>query len=157
MFHLLRQKNTFLGYAKHERSYVIGFKKHRHADLVRRNAPYSPLILLERKEVDDVSKQVNEGILPYGLEVMDLTIDTAAKLTITKDELKPSDVDLDHFQLIVKPNEMFMGLPFDQGIGIIMPYELLYDTPHEYVFLSQVIDPCVIPALFRKRLDRKDI
>lgn len=152
MYTVLRQKSGFLGYSKEARSYIIGFDSKKYAKAVCKTVSKSPLILLSRHDVDDISDQVNIGAKAFGvdsMDVTDLTIDTEAQLTITKSQERLLE---EFYKLEDMDAGDFLCMPFERDLGVIMPYKLINETVNEYVFLSQVIDPCGQPDMFRKHL-----
>lgn len=151
MYTLLRQKTGYLGFSKGNKSYLIGFEVPRHATLVSKTICKSPLVLLQRHEVDDISYQVNQGVRAFGIDDIkmdDLTIDTSAHLSISKSREEPYE----SYSLEEMDAGDFLCLPFEKDLGVIMPYQLLEDSPNQYVFVSQIIDPCGQADIFRKHL-----
>jgi len=112
---------------------------------------------VERHEEIDVTHDVKEGLetlnVPFHAQAP-VTIDTQATLFFPKlTRGSPLDPENDaglHMATIDAAD--FMMYPFENNLGIIMPYDLVQERPHELLFKAQVIDPCIDPVSFAKSL-----
>jgi hypothetical protein len=121
-------------------TYLIGFQNWQLASHVRRNLHPNNDITLERKYYFDVSKDVKVAMLDMNLPIMNVSdkiiIDVDASLHIPK-------VDFDTYDNI--NTEMitatdFLMMPFKDGMGIVLPFQIQYEDQHKFVLSSYVID-----------------
>jgi hypothetical protein len=56
------------------------------------------------------------------------------------------------FHIQPEPFEEFLMTPFNKGVGVIMPYDLLDETEEAFTFESQLIEPNLRPNLFKNTL-----
>ena len=161
--YVLKQGNKSLSLIHCERHYVIGFQSSSMARKVHYNlhpavgtGPSSPNMRLERYEEIDVTQEVKQGLgdLDVPFRAQSVTIDTQATLFLPKHEVgAPHDPSNDMgIHLSTVDVSDFMMYPFENQLGIIMPYDLVHERPHEFLFKAQVIDPCIDPMSFLRSL-----
>ncbi len=141
--------------------YVIGFGSPLMARKVHYNLRPDPVpdMRIERAERIDVTQQVKEGLDAMGVDFKadSVCIDTRALLFVPKYTTPGTTLDPQHdagIHLATMDYSDFMMYPFEHNLGVIMPYELLHERPHEFVFRSHVIDPCVDPLSFARALSK---
>ena len=135
------------------KTYVIGFQ---HIDIAKRVASnVSPnvanLLRIKRSMAEnvalDVKRTMMEMQMPLTPVANDITIDVAASLYIPKSVLYSgyniSDVTPTEKDAVVHEVDYndFMMMPFQNNVGIIMPYDIVQDSVSEYEFLCNVVDP----------------
>ena len=162
--YLIKQRNKSLSIVDQNNHYVVGFRSALTARKVHYNMKSdmsSDALRLERAERLDVTRTVKAGLATLGVSAEQfraekVCIDTRALLFVPKSPaLTGSAFDPQHdagFHLATMDFSDFLMYPFEHNVGIILPYELLHERPHEFVFQSQVIDPCIDPQLFARAL-----
>lgn len=150
MISLLRQNGRPLTFVDRTNRYVVGFPSTYHAQYVQRMIDNStPDIHLQRSIIHDVTDDVNIGLsnLSQSTRVQHITIDTDAVMSIQKYKKDMSGCfDIDQVGMAD-----FMMYPFEQNLGIAMPYEITNDNDDYIVFLSQIVDPGMSMDIFRRR------
>jgi hypothetical protein len=155
--HVLKQGNKSLSLTYNQRHYVIGFQSTAMARKVHYNLHPDPesRMRIERREHVDVTRDVKNGLreLDVLFSAESVTIDTRALLYMPKATNGSILVENDAgIHLSTMDYSDFIMYPFENNIGVIMPYDLLYETPFEFTFTSQVIDPSIDPKSFLKSL-----
>ncbi len=147
--HVLKQGNKSVSLVDMRRHYVIGFQ----SPLMARKVHYnlhpdaSEKLRIERAESIDITRDLARGLNDLGVAFYgeSVKIDTRALLFVPKltsgDAMDPANDAGMHLSTV--DHAEFILYPFEHNIGVIMPYDLLHDRPHEFVFRSHVIDPCI--------------
>lgn len=169
----IKTPSGFLGYTENPRSkiktkqlvppksYIIGFKKLLIAKYVVDVIKVPPQISLTKENTYDITADVIENLESLGIDIDyknigNISIDTSAKLRIEKEEKQNSlqTIDYDQYNLSLKLVNMddFVFMPFENNIGIIMPYDIEYEDTESIVLSSSIIDPCNSISQFRKTL-----
>jgi hypothetical protein len=162
-FYVLKQGNKSLSIVESNRHYVVGFKSAMMARKVHYNLRPDPVpdMRIERGERVDVTREVKQGLEALGHHSFaseSVCIDTRALLFVPKYTTPGSAFDPQHdagVHLSTMASCDFLMYPFEHNLGVIMPYELLHERPHEFVFRSHVIDPSIDPLLFARVLSSK--
>jgi hypothetical protein len=152
-------------------NYVIGFR----SPVVARKVQYvlDGTITSEEQQLvirswnpTDVTVRVNEGLEALGVAATDgsVVVDTAAELIVPKrgSLCGPSNAELaEHpilgdstMHLFEVPLPDFLMYPFDQNIGIVMPYTLDREDAYSMTFLAQVVDAAGSLRSVRRALTR---
>lgn len=159
--YLVKRQSNPLSYTEHYpdhmRHYVIGFPNTSLARQVMYNMAPDPSIRLYRRNHVNVTEEVNEGLDSLGCEKVDgaIILDTQAMLHIPRqDSSLPPEMNDGMFHLSKISFEDFLMYPFNNNIGIIMPYYVDRDTPHELVMLSNVIESTNSTKGFRHRFSK---
>ncbi len=160
MLYSLSNRGQLLGFHQNESTYVIGFVKKKDAfDVKRRKDNKFDGVYMQYGNRIDATTEVCMKILgligsdsekdkgkckgtkkttfPYSV-----TLDVEAKLYIPKLQ-KNSNTNLARRpELIVKSINMneFLMYPFEKQLGVVMPYEMVDETPNYYTYMAQVID-----------------
>lgn len=151
----IRTGSKLLGVAHgvHKQFYLVGLPNEDIARRVALHADPSIEPLLKRSMAENVSLDVKRFMMKMDLPISSvadtISIDVMAHLTVYKK--RRGDIDSPPSQLVypvstIEKQRMddFLMLPFDSGIGVIMPHELTWESPNEYQFMCHVIDPCDI-------------
>lgn len=151
--YVIKTKYGNIGCVYNNKPYVIGFEKRYHATKVRKILTNPPIISLERNNLLDVTNEIRQGLLEYGidkLKIPQVTIDTNAELFIGK--AGKDNALYDECELELMENFDFMMLSFNKNIGIIMPYEESNENEHVMVYTANVVDPSINIDDFRNTL-----
>lgn len=146
--YVLKRGSTTLSVKHADQHYVIGFKSPMIARKVHYNLHPDPVgsLRVERSRVIDVTSEIKEGLKDYNISFACDTvhIDTQATLFIPKHlaggPLDPLNDTGMHLETVDSTD--FLMYPFERNVGIIMPYALLEERVHEYLFWSHLIEPC---------------
>lgn len=146
--YVLRQGSKSLSVTHGESPYVIGFKCSTMARKVHYNLHPDPTrhARIERSRAIDVTSELKQGLKEHNINFAceSVNIDTQATLFIPKHlsggPLDPTNDTGVHLSTIDATD--FMMYPFEHHVGIIMPYALLEERAHEYLFWSHLIEPC---------------
>jgi hypothetical protein len=138
-----------------ERRYALGFKMRHDAIRVQQSLSKDLQIHVVRRHVDDVTREVNDGLMLRGhsLKVDRVTIDPEALIAFPKERgLHPyTPASFDTAEVCASD---FMMMPFIHQTGIAMPYELVADDDDRIVFRAHVVDPGMSLEAFRQHLRR---
>ena len=130
----LKLGNKTVSINHQDRHYIIGFKSIFMARKVHYNMSPEPVFLLLSNKTIKIPKE--QGFLDV------LTIDYNATLSISKCKgtiWEPmNDIG---YHLEEHERDAFLSFPIKKQLGIIMPYELIEETPEKFMFKSYVIDP----------------
>ena len=131
---LIKQKQTYLGLTSQQKPYIIGFKHPQIANHVLYHVnPISPMQMMRYNPVP-----IYEPITKT-----ELTIDSEGTLfipklqtfgqshTITTNDLELQEVDYHDF----------ITYPLTHQVGVIIPYVLVLEDDHEFIYTSHIIDP----------------
>lgn len=135
------------------RTYKIGFTDRDVAFQVANSMSSTSQMQLVRRMQENVALEVKKSMLGMQLPIAPvadvITIDVMASLIIPKRQPfqtgHPYTTVLHRMEFID-----FMMLPFNEETGVIIPYDLAIDSPHEYIFMCNVVDP-------QAQMTRKDI
>lgn len=146
---VIEHKSDLLSVVHNNRKYIVGTHRKDIADNIRKKLGHTGDLYLERKNIYDVTKDVNVGLRSIGLDVnvKKMTIDTHAELTVVNQETEGIIYDLDEIEA-----EDFLLYPINRNIGIVMPYELTKDNGYIFSYWTNIVDPCEDPESFRKNL-----
>jgi hypothetical protein len=148
-------KSTILGlHDKNMKPFVIGFVNHDAAEYVQKHITSNPNCHLHRGIIHDVSRDVNVGLLEFGIveNITNLCIDVDARLTIMKKpkagafgEQSASDKLADAListgmTIDTMDYGDFLMYPLEKMIGVVMPFEVIDEDDYKIEFNSQVID-----------------
>lgn len=148
------------------KSYIIGFNKLIMAKYVVDVIKVPPKISLTKQYTYDITDDIIENLESLGIDIDynnigNISIDTSAKLKIEKEEEKTDlqTIDYDQYNLSLKLVNMddFVFMPFENNIGIIMPYDIEYEDKESIIMSSSIIDPCNSISEFRKTINNKII
>lgn len=158
----LKRKNQSLGLSEHSadervRHYIVGFKSVMLARKVHYTMHPDPILRLERGMPINITTDVNTQLDSLGIQQTGgtVTIDVLSKLFIPKMQFSGG--------VVYPPNDggfhlhegdmadLFM-LPFENNIGIILPYDMDYEDAHNIVLSCQLVEPVESMQHFRKQL-----
>lgn len=125
------------------RNYVIGFQSVHMARKVHYSLSPDVQPSLIRVNNFEVTDEVNEGLASLNKPIVQgkIYIDTHALLHIPKkDQSLPEELTDMNLHLQSVDYLDFMMYPFEQNIGIIMPYKIEKENQFEIQFLSNVVD-----------------
>lgn len=146
---VIEHKSDLLSVVHNQKKYVIGTHRRDIADVIRKKMGHEGDLYLGRKNVYDVTHDVNQGLQSIGLDVnvQKVTIDTHAELTIVNKETEGISYNID----LIEPED-FLLYPIHKNIGIVMPYDLIKDNGYILTYLTNIVDPCDDYESFRKSL-----
>jgi hypothetical protein len=146
---VVEHKNDLLSVVHNNRKYIMGTHRYEIADSIRKRLGYSADIHLARKNIYDVTNDVNKGLRSLGMDVnvKKMTIDTHAELTVVNQETQTIFYNVEEIDV-----EDFLLYPIQKNIGIVMPYELTKDNGYIISYWSNIVDPCEDTDSFRKNL-----
>jgi len=132
-------------------NYIVGFQKRKHAKLVYKTINKSSIkdIKLMRSEPVNVGKEVSYNLV--NKEEMDITIDMTATLIIPKANVLDVLNDL-KLEIIEIEFEEFLMYPFTHHIGVTYLEKIIENNKEQFIFTSQVVDPCDDVDVFRRTL-----
>jgi hypothetical protein len=148
----LGHRSKFVTVKHNLNQYLIGFQNKyiatRVADKI--STTKEPTLYRSMKEnvALDVKQSMMEMQLPISRVADTITIDVMAELYIPKQQAfveQSARLELERYD-----GYEFLMLPFDSGVGIVIPYELFSDTKEEYLFMCHVVDPCNLKDMFKK-------
>lgn len=145
----IEHKSDLLSVVHNHKKYVIGTHSRDIANIIRRKLGHEGDLYLGRKNIYDVTHDVNQGLRSIGLDVnvQKVTIDTHAELTIINKETEGVDYNI----TLIEPEE-FLLYPIQKNIGIVMPYDLIKENGFIVTYMTNVVDPCDDFESFRKSL-----
>lgn len=158
--HVLKQGNKSVSLVDMQRHYVIGFQ----SPLMARKVHYnlhpdaSERLRVERAESIDITRDITQRLEDLGVPFQGecVSIDTRALLFVPKvmsgGSTATDPANDAGMHLSVVDFAEFMLYPFEHNLGVIMPYDLLHERPHEFIFRSHVIDPCFDLKSFMRTL-----
>lgn len=99
---------------------------------------------LVRRMQENVALDVKKSMLGMQLPIAPvadvITIDVMASLIIPKRQ--PFQAGNQYTALLQRMEFIdFMLLPFNERMGVVIPYDLVVDSSTEYVFMCNVVDP----------------
>ena len=151
--HQLKHEHGLLGFQYRYKPYVIGFNSNLHAAKVRDNIGRIQDIWMPRTATENVKNEVNIGLQQLNIDIIvpDVTVETNVLLHIPK-KIK----NIDNVNLTIEKVDygQFMLLPFNKYIGIVIANELFDETDEQFIFSSDVVDPCETPFLFARSLGK---
>ena len=133
----LKRNSSYYGVNIGNKSYAIGFSKIAHARRVQYvYDPQKPINMVRRSPIDIVGKDTL---------LQKITIDVNAQLDIPKLIERDSVIDTIDEETYMHEEYMseFLLFPFQNNVGIILPYDVDIETHDRIVFKSQVIEPCL--------------
>ena len=144
---IIKHENSLLGFNHQYMNYIIGFQKRKHARLVYKNVNQSSFkdIKLVRSEPTNVGKEVSYNLA--NKEEMDITIDMTATLIIPKVALEDFKLEIIELEF-----EEFLMYPFTHHIGVTYLDKIIENNQEQFIFSSQVVDPCDDLDVFRRTL-----
>ena len=148
----IKKSNTVLSVVHCDRNYIIGFTDNYHAKYVKHVLSTFPRLELKSHRPANIKHEINCGLLEMGITPFqngDVTIDITAQLKINK---RKDDVPDSDYQLADVDYSDFLMYPFDKGLGVVMPYQIVYEDQTELHFLTQVVDPTNDVSMFAKNL-----
>lgn len=158
MYVLKNKYGSNIGCYSHNKSYIIGFNCPKMAkktiDVIQR----PPVMRIDRANMYDVTEDVKSGLELLGvhdLTFTSITLDTEALLSIDKaPKQKRVAVNSQEIDINIEcmKQEEFFFLTFEKNLGLVMPYEELYEDDDTIVFKSNIIDPALDTETFKKSL-----
>ena len=147
---IIKHDTSLLGFNHQYMNYIVGFQKRKHAKLVYKDINQSSIkdIRLVRSEPVNVGKEVSYNLV--NKEEMDITIDMMATLIIPKAGFK--DVNDLKLEIIEIEFEEFLMYPFTHHIGVTYLEKIVENNQEQFIFSSQVVDPCDDLDFFRRNL-----
>ncbi len=159
--YVIKRKTQSLGFTElhgpRTNNYIIGFSSAVMGRKVQYNIAAEPILRLERSDRINITTEVNSCLLELGVMSVngDINIDVMSKLHVPRMEFPGgvmNPMNDSGFYLSECDLEDLYMMPFEKNIGVVLPYDLLYENNKELVFLSQVIDPVDNIYHFRKTL-----
>jgi hypothetical protein len=139
------------------RNYVIGFQSVHMARKVHYSLSPDIEPSLVRVNNFEVTDEVNQGLSSLNKPIVKgkIYIDTHALLHIPKKDQNLSE-ELGDMNLHLQSVDYldFMMYPFEQNIGIIMPYRIEKENQYEIQFLSNVVDALDTYDTLRSSFDK---
>lgn len=168
MYVLKNKQGSNIGCISNDKPYIIGFSCPKMARKTIEVIQKPPVVRLDRANMFDVTGDVRSGLELLGVEDLtftSITLDTEALLSFdkvagptsrlnTKTEGKrETEIDIDIGIEIERMDQgEFFFLTFEKNLGLIMPYEPLYEDDQTLVYKSNVIDPAIDTETFKKSL-----
>lgn len=144
----IQQKNKTVGMRHKDNHYIIGFNNVTQARKVQYAMHPEPRLILTRGDGLDIGS-VLESLKPKGSNAVSIVIDTEATLFIPKFKGEStSPMNDGSFHMNTVPYDDFIAYPFTKMLGVIIPYDLVYEDDNEFTFRSQVIEPFFIPEFY---------
>ena len=143
------------------KSYIIGFNKLVMAKYVVDKIKIPPQISMTKHNTYDITDDIIENLISLGIDldyknIGNVSIDTSARLRIEKEDILEDlkTIDYDDYNISIKLVNMddFVFMPFENNIGIIMPYNIEHEDSECIIMTSSVIDPCNSVPKFRDSL-----
>lgn len=141
---LLRAKNNnLMGFRSKGKSFVVGFKTKKTAQIAARNVSYDSKIFMRDVEFEDI-KTTMDLLDPEMKEVpiKKLLVDTNAKLYIEKTQ-KPEKLVEQHTS-----SDEFLMYPISKNVGVVIVEALISETAQQLIFEMHVIAPTFSPDMF---------
>jgi hypothetical protein len=161
--YILQRKNQSLGlsHTHQERThhYVLVFQNSIMARKVHYNMHPEPILRIERNDYMDVTFEINQGLADLGYNEVrgKVSIDVASQLYIPK-SIEPRGISNPMndggFHLKSIPLENMYMLPFENNVGVIIPYDLTWEDKKQIVLTCKVIDPVDSTFHFYKNLPK---
>ena len=129
---LIKQKQTYLGLTSQYKPYIIGFKHPHIANHVLYHVnSASPMQIMRYKPVP-----IYEPITKT-----ELTIDSEGTLFIPKLQTFGKPQTTNDLELEEVDYHDFITYPLTHQVGVIIPYVLVLEDEHEFIYTSHIIDP----------------
>ena len=148
---VLKHNKNHVGMIHKNKSYMIGFHKSQHAQYIQKNIDINKPIILDNEDcmnvIDIVNKSLDFRDIPL-VNSTNILIDTSARLSVPT--INQRDYMLESYDMKFQD---FIMLPFEQNIGIIMPYDIISILDVACVFRAEVVDPVDDLTRFRPCID----
>lgn len=143
---MLSKKTYIIG--AHE-NYIIGTECVKIYKKISMHKGKSPNFTVRRSgSADNIAKDINSGLLEFNIikNYDKVIIDTSSLLEITK----MVDSEPNNLEDPMDSSEFIM-YPFQNYMGLIIPYELKYENENKLVYFSNMLDPVEDYSLFIKQ------
>lgn len=135
----IKHKGNFLGVTHKNTNYILGFPRITDAYDVQQTLPQNATIYLKSVNKTNISREIKASMLGFNMPIFnvsdDITMDTEAKIIFPRGPESAADYtihDIDYYD--------FMHLPYKNDLGIIIPYERLYEDDTTFVYKANVIE-----------------
>lgn len=142
MFSITKDKQL-VSYHNYTRKYVIGFDNYKMALSVKNNLPKYPVIELTRSKYVNVAVQLREDLLLEGIPISmlsnDIYIDDDALITFHHRHILSCKDDF--YRIDCKSIYELLEYPFHKDIGLVTPYDVIYNDIDKTILKCNVIEP----------------
>ena len=136
----IKHKGNFLGVTHKNTNYILGFPRLTDAFEVQQTLPNNATIYLKSVNKTNISRQIKASMLEFDMPIFnvsdDITLDTEAKIIFPRSKQTNDTAytinDMDY--------NVFMHIPYKNDLGVIIPYEKLYEDDTTFVYKANVID-----------------
>jgi len=140
----VKHKGNFLGISHKSVNYVLGFPRLTDAYDVQQSLPKNATIYLKSVDKTNISNKVKASMLEINMPIYnvadDISLDTEAQIVFPKkqgvidvnEDTEYTIHDMDYYT--------FMYIPYKNDLGVILPYEKLYEDDTTFVYKANVID-----------------
>jgi len=136
---VLKHKQNYVGLMHKNKPYIVGFHKDTHAKYILNNIDLHRPITLDNENCMNVIDIVNKSLDFRNIPLVNsskIVIDTSAILSVPTKSC--NDDILESYEMHFQE---FIMKPFEQNIGIVMPFDISSLLDNKCVFNAEVIDP----------------
>lgn len=139
----IKSKGNFLGMMHNNTKYIFGFPRLTDAYDVQQSLPKNATIYLKSDQKVNISNQVKASMLELSMPIFnvsnEISMDTYAEIVFPK-KTDISDVNDTEYTIHDIDYYTFMYIPYKNDLGVILPYQKLYEDDDRLIYKANVID-----------------